>query len=294
MTSGNSIPVQFRPTPRVLDAAEAVDRVVEHLATSIGARLPVQDVGTYEADVVAYGLASLICRSAEAVAVLAREDLRLLPTAIGSARTSYEAAIRLQWLFAPDDPFEREARWIAFEEEREDRLRRTSSIFRQMGDETASSAESVGATRAKAHRDAIAALLVEKGYSPVPELPNLRAMATSLGIVEKYLMYIVASQSPHGSIVGVEELFVARDAQSRAILGDRVKPSDWGNPFLMCWYALHSGGSRLLSRWGVDPSVFPGDQLGNSTQAAMNELTGRGGDDWNVVRQYLGRRPAGG
>jgi hypothetical protein len=77
-------------------------------------------VGKFESDVEALLLFNLVIRDIEAILTLARTDLVLLPSANVLARAVFEIALKAAWIVQPDDPFDREVRWLAHlaEEER--------------------------------------------------------------------------------------------------------------------------------------------------------------------------------
>jgi hypothetical protein len=79
-----------------------------------GRPIHIPDVfGKYEADIEAWLLFNLAIRHTEGVIALARHDLILLPPAQMAARAGFEAAVKAAWLVDADDPFDREARWLA-------------------------------------------------------------------------------------------------------------------------------------------------------------------------------------
>jgi hypothetical protein len=105
------------PTPEILHIADSVERAIGQF---LGARETIPPLGKFESDVEALLLFTLVIRDIEAILTLARTDLVLLPSACVLARAVFEIAVKAAWMVHPDDPFDREVRWLAHlaEEER--------------------------------------------------------------------------------------------------------------------------------------------------------------------------------
>src|SRR4051794_31663402 len=71
----------------------------------------------------------LTIRDAEGVALLAREGAFMYPAAMVLTRAAYEGALRVMWMLQPDDPFEREARYLAMLKETEELARVAAREF---------------------------------------------------------------------------------------------------------------------------------------------------------------------
>jgi len=70
-------------------------------------------LGRWEADIEANNLFNLAIRHIESIVELARRDLVLLPSANVLARAVFETSVKAAWMVQPDDPFQRELRWLA-------------------------------------------------------------------------------------------------------------------------------------------------------------------------------------
>src|SRR5690242_13760108 len=103
-------------TPEIALAATGLEMTIGRF---IAARPDLSKLGTYESLIEARNLFNLVVRHAEAVVVLAREDLVLLPPAMVTARSAFEIAVRAAWMVDVDDPFDGEVRWLAHLEEEE-------------------------------------------------------------------------------------------------------------------------------------------------------------------------------
>src|ERR1035437_2191846 len=105
------------PTPEILYIADSVERAIGQF---LGVSKTIPPLGKFESDVEALLLFNLVIRDTEAILTLARTDLVLLPSANVLARAVFEIALKAAWIVQPDDPFDREVRWLAHlaEEER--------------------------------------------------------------------------------------------------------------------------------------------------------------------------------
>jgi hypothetical protein len=83
----------------------------------INARFTVPQLLKWEADVEAMLLQSQAIRDIEAILELAGTDLVLLPSGNVLARAVFEIALKAAWLVQPEDPYEREVRWLVHLEE---------------------------------------------------------------------------------------------------------------------------------------------------------------------------------
>jgi hypothetical protein len=89
----------------------------------------------YEAEVEANLMILLSVRDAEGVALLAREGPWMYPAAMVLTRAAYESALRTLWMLQPEDPFERETRYLALLEETEKLAQFAAREYRQLGAE---------------------------------------------------------------------------------------------------------------------------------------------------------------
>jgi hypothetical protein len=72
------------------------------------------NLGKYESDSAAFSLTRLAFRHAQGVCELAKSDLDNYAPAATISRTTFETGATAAWLMVPDDPFEREGRWLGY------------------------------------------------------------------------------------------------------------------------------------------------------------------------------------
>jgi hypothetical protein len=229
-----------------------------------------QEIGHYEADVECLNLLKLIVRHVESVTVLALRDLVLLPSAMGIARAAYETTIKLLWMAAPDEPFEREIRWLAHLQSEEDYYLKIASQLTKLGHGDAE--QKTGETIRRFRNDVAAKL--HAGYTPLKQLPNLYQMLESLGEERKYLMYITGCQFAHGTHYATG--LYRKHLGTEKVLGEHIAEKDWAACFSMTWYSLHASGECFLLRAGGNPRDFLSVEFGNKVQAAIHAITERG------------------
>jgi hypothetical protein len=223
-------------------------------------------MGRYEADVECFNLLRLIICHVESVAALALRDLALLPSAMSIARSGYETTIKLLWMAAPDDPFQREVRWLAHLQSEEDFYLRMASQLAKLG--SGESEQKTGETIRKFRND-VAAILPE-GYTQLKQLPNLYQMLESLGEERKYLMYVVGCQYAHGThhATGIYRKHLGTEK----VHGEHITEKDWAACLSMTWYSLHASGECFLLRNGGNPRDFLSFEFGSEVQAAIEAI----------------------
>ena len=104
------------PTPTILQVASLIQRTISQFLLACRTVPP---LGKFESEVEAMNLFALVVRNIEAITELAKVDLVLAPSANVLARAVFEIAVKAAWMVTPDDPFEREVRWLAHLEEEE-------------------------------------------------------------------------------------------------------------------------------------------------------------------------------
>jgi len=251
------------PTRAIQSAGTLLDEAVERLLKALS---DCDQIGRYEADVECFNLLRLIIRHVESVVTLASRDLVLLPSAMVVARAAYEATIKLLWMAAPDEPFEREVRWLAHLQTEEDYYMKMASRFAQFG---RGEAEQKTAKTIRQFRTGVAVRLPQ-GHAPLKQLPNLYQMLESLGEERKYLVYMLGCQFAHGThhATGIYR----RHLGTEKVLGEHIVPRDWGPCLSMSWYSLHASGERMLVRAGREPRSFLSEEFGSKVQAAIDAV----------------------
>lgn len=264
------INVLMAPTPVIVKAAELLKKAGLRWFDAINKCLP---SGEFESDVECLNLATLIMRQVDSVATLALHDMVSLPAALVIARSSYEACIKLLWMADPEDPFEREARWVAHLYTEEDFYQRMSAELARFG--SGQNEQHLADTFRKFRMD-FTALLNEKGKQPPRQLPNLRQMLQSLGEERKYIMYVIGCQFAHGShhATGIYRKHLGTEK----IIGEFIDNDAWAACLTMTWYSLHAAGNRTLTRFGGNPDSFLTDGLGEHVQDAINAVRGKKSD----------------
>jgi hypothetical protein len=195
----------------------------------------------YEADLEALNLFSLVIRHVEGVLALARNDLVLAPPACACARAAFESAAKAAWMVNADDPFEREARWLAHlaEEER---------VYKR----AASRSHSASATRFLEQARVIGEFrqsvenLMPKHIKQLSGNPNFEEMIRSIGGDRLYSLYIYLSQFTHGGHLASGTY--GQNLGTAKIIGEFVIPANWYIAFRVCWLSLSQPGNIILSR----------------------------------------------
>jgi hypothetical protein len=207
-------------------------------------------MGEWEADVEAFNLLLLAAGHALASAKLARVSLSLHPSACVLARSCLEAGTRALWLLHPDDPFQREARWLAHLETEisgRERLHRSMSKF------PGSSSEDDGVTAVREFRDGVLARL-PAGVSPPGRVPDIRTTLDTVGHAEKYMLYILLSQTAHGSHIGTGTY--RRHLGTHKEFGEFVTAADWSVPLSTCWWFVTTPVIKMGERYHVSPETL--------------------------------------
>jgi hypothetical protein len=209
----------------------------------------------YEADVEANLMILLTTRDAAGVALLAREGPWMYPAAMVLTRAAYESALRTLWMLHPEDPYERESRYLALLKETEQLARFATREYEEMGakDATvhghASLAESL-----REFREAVTAQL-PAGVVPPKRVPRLEDMIAESGFRARYLLFKFQCQYAHTTnyATGIYRRGGLGDAMK---LGDFTEPNIWAEPLHLTWWSLTAPTKRLLDVMGADSKAF--------------------------------------
>ena len=252
------------PTPAIQSAAMHLEEAVGRLMKALAGCDP---LGRYEADVECLNLLRLIIRHVESVIELACRDLVLLPSAMVLARAGYETAIKLLWIADPDDPFQREVRWLAHLQSGEDYYMKMAAQEAKLGG--GGEAKQKVAELIRQFRTNVTAQLPQ-GYAPLKKMPNLYQMLESLDEERKYPLYLIGCQfahsTTHASGIYCQHLGGAK------VLGEFIDLKDWWLCLSMSWYSLHAGGQRFLKRAGGNTADFLSIEFGDKVNAAIEAL----------------------
>src|SRR4051812_47997804 len=120
----------------------ALGKALDHFKDCLNACIPTlapsnSSLGRYEADVTAMCLARLALRYAFAVHELAIQDVDNYAPAAACARSGFETGAIAAWLMVPDNPFEREGRWIGYFKSHERFHRKLAEDFSKFAPESA-------------------------------------------------------------------------------------------------------------------------------------------------------------
>jgi hypothetical protein len=242
---------QIHPTPAVHAAADALEDSIRRF---LAAGETVPPWGKWEAIIEAYLMLGLAIRNIEGVITLARVDLVLLPGAMIMARVAFETGVTVRWMLEPEDPFDREMRWLRTHYMRvkfyQDLARKASAMRRD------GSAHVHTADYLAGFHDKVFEQLPQRyrsRYQP-KELPNTSQMLECLGEKDQYLHYMVASQYAHGTQEATA--LYRRNLGMNMEIGEFVTPAHWVHPLYLCWHSLLRAGRCFLERSGGDPDAF--------------------------------------
>jgi hypothetical protein len=115
----------------IINVCELINGAMNRLKRLIQNATPF--IGKWESDVESVNLMMLICRDLESVTLLARKNINLLPSAMILTRSIFEKAVKVMWIIQPDDPYEREIRWLAQLKTEEDHFSRLATRFHKFG-----------------------------------------------------------------------------------------------------------------------------------------------------------------
>lgn len=227
------------PTPELIKAIDAFDVMIGELIRAKGSYS--SDFGTFEAPVEAYVLLNTGIRTAEAIGTLARTDAVLMPAAHQLSRSLFEIAVRTTWLLLPDNPFEREARWLAHLKSEELMWERLARIARATGEPVAD--YSSRAQQLYAFRSGVADRLREHTDSQ-SELPNLRDALKEQQMERRYVAYVLYSQFVHGGHFAGSSF--RQGLGTGKELREATFHSEWPACIQMAWWSLNHAAARFI------------------------------------------------
>lgn len=168
----------------VIPVTPEIQRIVALFEESIGYLTPIlqrineNKLGKYESEKEAFNLLVIVLRDIEAFLLLAKKDLSLLPAAEAVARPAFEIATRIVWMLQPNDPFDREARWILHIKAEEDDREKMVKFQKELGVKVE---QNNLLSEIRNFREGITDLLKQKGYCPPKQFPNMRDMLNAIG-----------------------------------------------------------------------------------------------------------------
>ena len=226
------------PTPGILRMADLIEQAVGRF---LEARDTIPPLGKFESDVEALLLFNLVIRDTEAILTLARTDLVLLPSANVLARAVFEIALKAAWIVQPDDPFDREVRWLAHLAEEERLHKAASESVAKSGGNPAMFKQRHAEIRD--FRTGVARAL-PAGYSELPGNPGVEGMLENLGQKQMYFLYRVLAQYVHG---GHASTWLYRKGLGTLKQGGEfISPKEWHTPLNTAWKNLQVFGETIL------------------------------------------------
>lgn len=230
--------IAMPPTPEILRMADSIDRAIGRF---FEARDTIPALGKFESDEEALLLFNLVIRDIEAILTLARTDLVLLPAANVLARAVFEIALKAAWVVQPDDPFDREVRWLAHLAQEERMLKAFAESAKKHGGNPATLEQKHAELRG--FRLGVARALPE-GYSELPGNPGVEQMLESLGQKQTYALYRLLAQYVHGGHASTWLYW--RGLGNLKQTGEFISPTDWHAPLHMAWKNLQVFGQSIL------------------------------------------------
>jgi hypothetical protein len=206
-------------------------------------------MGLWESDVEAFNLILLSATQAIGSGRLAKSSLSFLPSVSAMARAAMEAGARAMWLLGPNEPFDREGRWLAHLETEVSARERLERALRQ---EFSGKPPS---TIVREFSSAVRAKLPEGTIVP-KQVPKFDALLKSIGASEKYIVYASLSQTAHATHHGAG--IFRQHLGFQKTYGEFITPEDWWLPLSTCWWFLATPLASLAKRCAItEPQLLP-------------------------------------
>jgi len=248
----NEVALTRPPTTMTADIGEAC-HMLEEMAARLMAffgKVP-SGLGQYESTAEAFSLLYLSTRNVQGVVDLARTTLLLLPSALVVSRAAFEAAIKAAWMIDTDDPFDREARYLAHLESEEKYLEWEARRISKVGISTEST--KAREENIKDFRLKMTAMLPP--HTRVTGLPTLDQMLTSIGGEKLYAFYNKLSQYTHASHAATW-LYRSGGLGTERKHGEFISADQWFLPLRICMLALGQPGRICIHRLGGDEYAY--------------------------------------
>lgn len=238
--------------PITVEVAAACDLLESAIYSFLGARNAANSDWQYGSSLEAYNLLNLVVRQIEGVFTLAREDLVLLPAAFACARAGFETAAKTAWMVDSDDPFVREARWLAHLQSEEQMCDRISNRVNAESSEYQDLKKR--AEQLKGFRLNVSSKLPEH-VAPLRGLPKMDEMLKSFGGKDLYFWYILLSQYVHGTHEAT--WLYRKQIGPEPELGEYIDPVDWYLPLRLSWICLTELGGPIIRRLNARKPFLP-------------------------------------
>lgn len=241
-------PTAVPPTPALIEAAKLLEDLSLIAIKAIG---KLENVKYYENSSEAVTLGYVVVRQVESVAILAKRDLVTIPAALVISRSILEMTARILWMLQPEDPMQREARWLALLGVEASYLQRLGKFQSSFGQDGTTVLES--ARKTAEFKNAVE----EKLPDPITRLkglPDFRSILKELNREPLYAYYMELSQYTHGGTVasGLYKKYLGNAKQ----LGEHIYPERWALPFTISWYCITELGQNLVSKLGNSDNGF--------------------------------------
>jgi hypothetical protein len=256
--------IVLQPTPEIEKACDLLELFIKRV---LDARDTFPPLGEYESCDESLLLLYLIIRNIEAISALAKKDLILLPSAMNITRSVFEMAIKILWILAPQDVFEREVRWLAQLQTEEQYYDRISQRLGKLGIDNTDiikirdeiSGFRLGVTKA-----------LPQEYKPLSKIPDFAAMLSAINEEQKYMTYIFLSQYSHGTHKATG--LYRKGLGTKKEFGEFIKPKDWGVVISVCWYCLAKTSERIFIVIGGDAKRFLIDDFVQEIQGVIQKI----------------------
>ena len=239
------------PRAPLVSVADALYRaVLKYLA------MERPDDATLQAPVAALVMSWSVARNIQAVTLLAKADEILIPAAWSNARTAFEVGVRIIWILAPSDAFERELRLLpmideyARYHENMDARKPQFAIADRHGEAAKDLRAYLTMLRGK----------IPPGYAEPPGIPSVESILKEIGNAHLYPAYIEASQYQHGSMAASSAY-----RRASAVFGETVNLREWLLPMRLAWITLQEVAKAVSLRltgqmmdWGSLPTEMNG------------------------------------
>jgi hypothetical protein len=250
-------------------AADLLDSAVTAVVSAFAKAPPTG----YEADVEANLMIHLTIRDAEGVALLARDGPYMYPAAMVLTRAAYESALRVLWMLHPDDPFEREGRYLAMLKETERLAKEAAREFGEMGADVATvQGHALIAEQIRQFREGVASKL-PAGVTPPKSVPGPKDMIAESSFSARHLLYKFGCQYVHTANYATG--LYRRHLGDAMEIGEFIEPKMWAEPLQLTWWSLQAPTARLLDILGADSTRFaaslPAAEMEQTVTALSNQ-----------------------
>jgi hypothetical protein len=253
--------------PPNLEIKKVCDLLENWIHNFLKARDSIPSTGQYEAPLESLNLMYLMIRNVESIILMARYDLVVLPSSLHLTRSVFEMAMKVMWMLAPNDAFEREVRWLAQLQTEEKYFERFAQRLKKIGEDD---------TEVLAIRDKISGFRLDvigvlpQPYKPLVEIPNLAEMMKDIHEEKKYFTYMLLSQYSHGTHIATGTY--RRGLGDEKVLGEYITPKDWKIVFSVCWYCLAKTGGRIFEILDGDVKTFLTNEFSREIEEAIQNI----------------------